>query len=266
MTATATRAGTGAVVATWALLALLAAGCSGNDPGTEPDPGDGGADVPTDQRAPDGEPDPGGDGAGPDAVSDAPGGDGDSPDGDGERPPDADDATGNEPAPLSFLALPPEHAIAGGTWRHRLRVTTAGAPSFTVMAGPDGKSISEAGVVTWSPTPDDAGVHEVALRAMVGERKATQSFELEGVRVEELATSSTGAAGGTVTADTDQDGVEDLGVEVPEGTLDEERTIRIGRPDSIPSAPPVEAPEQLGALNADAGGASFRRPVRVRVP
>jgi hypothetical protein len=89
-------------------------------------------------------------------------------------------ANGNR-APF-FSSAPPVITSVGAETMYAVAVTDSdGDPlEFALLTAPDGMTIDAAGLVEWTPTTADVGVHSVRIQASDGHgRTAIQSFNLE---------------------------------------------------------------------------------------
>ncbi len=81
----------------------------------------------------------------------------------------------------SFTSDPPTTAMEGVTYTYQAEATDPGGEHdpllFTLTSGPDGMSMTGDGLLTWTPTLDQAGTHDVAITVQDDEgATATQQW------------------------------------------------------------------------------------------
>ncbi len=70
-------------------------------------------------------------------------------------------------APPSFVSIPPTTAMEGVTYTYQAEAVDPGGVNdpltFALEQGPDGMAMTEDGLLTWTPTLDQAGTHTVSI-------------------------------------------------------------------------------------------------------
>jgi len=86
------------------------------------------------------------------------------------------------PAPVPVItSTPPASASQGKRLSYQLTANTSGVanPSYLLVNGPAGMSVSSTGLVTWTPTGKQSGTFHVIVRVRAGTENATQEFDLK---------------------------------------------------------------------------------------
>ena len=86
------------------------------------------------------------------------------------------------PAPVPIItSAPPKSASQGKRLSYQLTADTSGVanPSYSLVDGPAGMSVSNTGLVTWTPTSRQSGTFHVIVRVRAGTENATQEFDLK---------------------------------------------------------------------------------------
>jgi len=104
-----------------------------------------------------------------------------------------------EPLPGApvITSTPPESATSGTAYTYRVAATGTPEPSFSLDTGPPGMTIDRTtGVVSWTPSAQDIGVHFVAVRARNGVvPDAVQTFSVT-VSAAQAGSGGGGSGGG----------------------------------------------------------------------
>ncbi|MGQ9582602.1 MAG: putative Ig domain-containing protein, partial [Thermoplasmatota archaeon] len=84
-------------------------------------------------------------------------------------------------SPPRITSSPPSMATVGELLRYQLRASDADnqSLSFELVTAPPGMTVSETGLIRWTPKGDQRGNHHVVVRVSDGVDEVTQSFDIE---------------------------------------------------------------------------------------
>ncbi len=177
----------------------------------------------------------------------------------------ADTYTPPPPPAINFLTTPPELGVVGSTILYKPRLAGVGDTTFTLVDGPEGMSIDEDGILSWTPSDADDGEHEVRITATRDDDEGTQAFVLIVKGVKQLGQGDVGSQGGTVSAPA-LEGEGEAAVDIPAGALDEGLVVTIGAVEDAPTAPALDPSVQGTTVAFGPSGTSFEVPVTVKLP
>jgi Glucodextranase, domain B/Putative Ig domain/PGAP1-like protein len=138
----------------------------------------------------------------------------------------------SEPAPgPALLSTPPSGALVGKALQYQI-VAASSDPAglaFSLSAAPAGMVIDAAsGLIRWTPAPDQAGDHPVAIAVTDPKGQASQSFTLSVFGSRPVASARiTAAGGGVITVDDPASSIQGLSINIPAGALLADTTIEV---------------------------------------
>jgi hypothetical protein len=133
--------------------------------------------------------------------------------------------------PLAFLSAPPGVAVVGKSLQHQVKAESPNPStlSFFLIRAPAGMTIDlTSGLISWTPTPNQAGDQSVTVLAKDSTGQIFQNFTLSVIGSRVVASARVlAASGGIITVSDPTSKINGLSINIPANALPADTTIAI---------------------------------------